>query len=104
VQSISITVGRGGGERQLDIRTWRQFKRDVRAAVKNLDFDITVANQGQGSWEGITEQNYHVQGIRPVDLDGSERAETEHRVRLLAKQYEQDAIAWSVGRSELIEL
>jgi len=99
--SISITIGRNIGNKPMDKDLWIEFKDAVNEQLLYLKLHITVTNQGTGVWEGITEENFIVKGIREKPFADNEIDRLAKNLSVLSAKFKQDAIAYSVGKSIL---
>lgn len=108
MQQITITIGRGqeGAERLLSAERWQEFKDDVLDLVEWAGYDIVVNSDGTGSWtddDGVTysEQNHVWVALVPETMEIAQEA-WRNLLASLARKYDQDAIAFGHGDSELI--
>ena len=102
MESVTVTIGRGIGTTgdKLSDDAWARFRQLTAGAVRRAGYTVVVANDGTGEWEGITEENHVIVGIgESEDL----RPTLVRQLRTLAGAYNQDAIACSTGRANLIE-
>ena len=75
------------------------FRRDVEKALEDSvrgDFPVIEVHEGLGSWGGKIEQSLHISTVADVDTYA-----LRVKLRGIAEQYNQDAIALIVG-SDLI--
>ena len=96
---VSISIGRGGGERMLPLGEWRRFIRDVSDAVAAYGDDTYVNGAASvGVWDGVREASRtYVADVDAVNLDG-----LRERLVTLAGRYRQDAIALTIGETALV--
>ena len=101
--SYSVTIGRNVGETPMSDSDWEAFISDVTEALAYHMIegdDILEIHRGQGSWGGVVEDS------AKVTLMSEESINVERlKIRLLrlAVANGQDAIALTIGQSELIE-
>lgn len=99
--TVTVSIGRGAHERQepLDRIEWSAFRL---AVGRLLDVDGTVFVDGAastGEWDGRAEESATFVAEYPQHALASLRA----GLRWLAKEYGQQAIALTVGRTEFVE-
>lgn len=99
--SVTITFGRNVGVTPLRQREWDAFRQDVRdCAVIAPDAWIAYDGSSIGSWDGVEEENHCVVIIGTFgDLHLALFRATLARLR---SHYEQDAIGFVFGQSELV--
>lgn len=103
---ISVTIGRNVGAQPLPVVSWVGFQNVVRSAIAAAHLGGTgiagptvEAWNGSGSWGGIVEENAHFSARSP---DGFNLRKLRRHLARIAADYRQEAIALSVGRSELV--
>lgn len=104
----SVTIGRNIGNDPMSTHDWRVFRETVTlhltvvASLDDVQIDAIETTRGTGEWNGVREDNARVvmRTLSPL----SETALGNLRVRLgnLATANMQDAIAFTIGTSELI--
>ena len=103
MNTITITIGRNvptaGLPIEMDDRSWAGFKNDVQTVLDNHYATVYVkAAAGRGEWEGIEEENAtYVAALDPAFL-----AHLRQALAGLAYDYGQDAIALTVGTTDLV--
>lgn len=86
---------------------WTQFKADVIATVddpalrRNQDATIETAS-GIGVWHGESEPNFKVTSLTNHTWDEDALNILRRSLSELARHYDQDAIALTIGTSELV--
>lgn len=103
--AIVITIGRGavGTPRLLGADTWSAFKGEVTEQLHRERFETVVSNDGTGTWEGQEEQNHVWVALAPEDIAFDTWIEVwRSYLSRLAARYDQDAIAFTHGESELV--
>ena len=97
--TVTVSIGRGGGERMLPLGEWRRFIRDVSDAVAAYGDDTYVNGAASvGVWDGVREASRtYVADVDAVNLDG-----LRERLVTLAGRYRQDAIALTIGETALV--
>ena len=116
--SITVTIGRNApvtdptlpqyhdvtGERvtaPMSDQRWHAFEQDVQELLSRATGAATETHHGVGSWGGVTEESTKVTLLadNPLNVNlGYIRVNLSD----LARKYEQDAIALTIGESELI--
>ena len=103
--SYTATIGRSVGTEPMSAERWVQFIEDVRAdmllfAVESaIHVESVETHCGKGSWEGYEEESAKITLLTTAqsdDLDILRRYLSEN-----ARFYDQDAIALTIGVSEL---
>lgn len=105
MDSLTITIGRNIGTEPMDEIRWRAFKLHIVAMAMNTmpDTDrLLFSFTGQNEWNGIAEESFMVQVVgtfnHPADVTSARLEET---LGFPAYWWEQDAIAFSIGKSTL---
>lgn len=97
--TVTISIGRGGGERELPMGHWIAFSNKVREFLLGTGSEIYVdAAQSIGEWEGVKEDSL----TWVADFDGELLDWARGYFSELASLFEQDAIAFTIGETELI--
>lgn len=109
MHEYSVTIGRNVGDEPMSTHDWRLFRESVNmhltiiATIDDVQIDAIETTRGTGEWNGVREDNARVvmRTLSPL----SETALGKLRVRLgnLATANMQDAIAFTIGTSELID-
>ena len=103
--SYTATIGRNVGTEPMTITDWEQFIEDVKAdmlmfAVESaIHVESVEIHRGKGTWEGVEEESAKITLLTPAQSDNPgilRRYLSEN-----ARQYGQDAIALTIGVSEL---
>jgi len=110
MHSVTVTIGRNFTSRlhpertqELSAEAWKEFIEDVKDALSYHmieDEDTLEVHLGSGSWQGIEEESAKV---TLLSSDPIFPAKLIKRLKTLAAIYAQDAIALTIGESELIE-
>jgi len=113
-QTVTVTIGRGvGNDSQLSVSDWDDFKDAVDDALTvylNPGAQVVFKGEGQGIWEGVEEVAYTVVVAGWVDRpyyitngdDTTSSALLLSWLGTLARRFDQDAIAVTFGRTELV--
>ena len=102
MHSITITIGRNIGTAPMPSDKWARFAEDVTAdLLAAVPSDIVETHYGTGEWDGIPEDSCKITVLRHSEptaamLDNLRRYMSEN-----ARVYGQDAIAITIGKSEL---
>jgi len=115
--SYTATIGRnfspthplpGLQNKPMTLSAWARFVEDVQAEmVKYLQVwqvePVTVEiHRGTGVWDGVTEDSAKITVLRNDYADADYLRELRQVLSFLAREYGQDAIAFTVGTSELL--
>ncbi len=95
---VAITFGRNEHGVPLSNAQWQTFKDCILGAVKRSNGDVWACNDGVGQWQGESEGNCVVTATVPA----GEVATLRCLVKGIGQGFNQDAIAFLVGRTELI--
>jgi hypothetical protein len=110
--TYSVTIGRNIGEIEMSYDSWAEFHRDVfdvltTAARRHIDTEDpevwTIEHwSGLTQWQGVPEYSTKFE-LRSVNaLHDYNVADIRNDLEYLREKYAQDAIAFSIGESELI--
>lgn len=102
--SYTATIGRNVGEfHTLDSRRWDQFKHDVRDTLSQFGEGSDAAEyaDGHGVWNLVPEQMHKRTLLKDDALSDDQLNDLRHQLSELARLYDQDAIALTIGISEL---
>lgn len=115
--SYTATIGRnfspthplpGLQSKPMTLSAWERFAEDVQAdMVKYLQAGqvepVTVeVHYGRGEWNGVTEESAKITVLRNDYADADYLTDLRYSLEILASDYGQDAIAFTVGTSELL--
>lgn len=103
---IAANIGRNVGDTPMSDSAWTSFQHDVattlfQAGARLEDARGIIAGAG-GEWQGAPEESAHVWQLLTDTPSALTIADTKHALGVLARAYEQDAIALIVGTSTLI--
>lgn len=105
MHSLTVTIGRNytndGETFTLDDESWLNFQGEVRHLLGGYTGTLEQ-HMGVGYWQGVPEESAKITLL----VENSLNVNTGYiRVNLerLARTYDQDAIALTIGESELIE-
>jgi hypothetical protein len=109
---LTFTIGRNIGMSPMSEVLWATFTDRVHETLVRFvaDYDATVEEHyGKGMWQGIEEESYKVTALIDPDLlHNPHRApwlrDLTASVAAIAYGYGQDAVAFTIGRSELISM
>ncbi len=97
--AATVTIGRHVGEEPMAQARWSAFRAQVFVAVRAASSAVYyVTEVGRGGWEGTPEEAYTVVFEPVADRQDALRDD----LRGLRALYDQDAIAYTVGRTELL--
>lgn len=99
--SISFTAGRNVDNVPMSEQRWADFNDLLNSLMATIAEDAILVEEhyGRGSWGGVSEESYKVTCIVEV-MPSLEHV--KHVLASLCREYSQDAIALTVGVSELI--
>lgn len=104
----SITIGRNVGSEPMELTEWQHFVYDVRSTAewaqltRELQTDVEVL-RGIGRWDGVSEDTAKIVFRTDGALYPETLAQIRTELRDYCDRYRQDAIALSVGGSELVQ-
>ena len=99
--SITVTIGRNVSDVPMPEQRWEEFEQDVQELLSRATGASIETHRGVGSWEGVVEESTKVTLLadNPLNVNiGYIRVNLADLVRL----YDQDAIALTIGESELV--
>ena len=81
---------------------WHQFIEDVEADMLSaVPSDICELHRGTGVWDGVEEESAKITLLRHAEASPEMLSELRRLLSENARQYGQDAIALTIGTSEL---
>lgn len=92
----------------MTLTTWEQFVEDVKADMLTVsnNYQAGVAtmeiHRGKGIWDGVEEESAKITLLLDEALPKDHVNQMRRYLSELARQYGQDAIALTIGESELI--
>lgn len=102
MHSITITIGRNIGDAPMTSEKWTQFAEDVTAdLLAAVPSDIVETHYGTGVCDGIPEDSCKVTVLRHSEPTAAMIDDLRRYMSENARIYDQDAIAITIGRSEL---
>lgn len=94
--------------RPMSLTAWSTFAEDVTAELLGasrlsafLSEPTIEVHHGKGIWEGVEEESTKITLLREFPLCDHSAASLRGALAALAKEYGQDAIALTIGESEL---
>lgn len=97
--AIVVSIGRNVDDVPMDTDTWDAFKGETMWAAQATAETIYSRSEGVGTWEGKREDTYVVTfEARDYNLP-----RLREKLGKLAARYGQDAIALTVGTTDLVE-
>lgn len=97
--TVTVSIGRNVGSEPMPDYEWSQFVELVRLAVKRDASAVYVdAAASRGEWEGIAEDSR----TWVADIDEWDLGALRNSLRQYAVTFGQDAIALTVGTTELV--
>lgn len=103
MHSITVTIGRNMDNAPMRIGLWERFVADVTADLLTaVPSDIVETHHGMGEWDGIAEESCKVTVLRHSEPTGEMLDALRASMSDNARVFGQDAIAITIGRSELV--
>lgn len=111
---ITVTIGRGTGERKLSEQQWADFQADVLSSLAKTTGErlaFVETHTGIGVWEGVYEESakitavvdYSTSAFNYYSPEGSALGMKHVELPALAVRYGQDAIALTWGDVHLVK-
>ena len=102
--SYTITIGRNVNNEPMSNEAWEGFKRSTTYALEDsigrrAQFESFY---GVGSWEGTEEESYKITALGQHTASQADLGLLRDRLAQLALDFGQDAIALTIGQSELV--
>lgn len=102
MHAVTVSFGRNIGADPMPAADWRRFRTKVRRALVDACPDAVLeTHHGVGVWDGVREQSCKVTALAG-DLAPTALGRLHSALGELAAAFRQDAIAVTVGRSELV--
>ncbi len=107
--AVTVTVGRNWGKDSgtgltgpMALPLWHDLIERVQRALEGRAGLVSVeVKRGRGTWDGVREDSAAVTGLF-TEWEAWQHANLKYELRTIRGMYGQDAIALSVGESELI--
>lgn len=100
---ITVTIGRNVGDTPMSLTLWEQFIEDVKADMLHaVPSDLAEIHRGVGVWDGVEEESAKLTLLRHAKPSDDMLAELRAYLSENARHYGQDAIALTLGKSELV--
>ena len=100
--SYTATIGRNVGTEPMSLTLWKQFEEDVQADMLTaLPSDIVEVHYGKGVWDGVEEESAKITLLRHAEATPDMLDQLRNYLSENARHYGQDAIALTIGVSEL---
>jgi hypothetical protein len=94
-----ISIGRNPENDRLDTVSWEQFKAQLLRLVSKYSRRIHFQGEGMGRYLNDVEQSFTV----IFEMSGEHPQSLTAALSRLANQYNQDTIAYTVGRTALVQ-
>ena len=107
LHSYTATIGRNIGTMPMTLTMWEQFKGDVQTDMVNTAVHAAVhvesveTHYGKGMWQGIEEESAKITILTSARMDDGALNILRGYLSENARHYGQDAIALTIGESEL---
>lgn len=103
--SYIATIGRNVGDMPMSDARWSDFilsvKTDMLTALDADKLSVIEVSEGVGEWEGVTEPNATITVRRHTQAQDSQVERLRRYLSENARHFDQDAIALTIGISEL---
>ncbi len=97
MSTATVTIGRNVDDQPMSDVWWTLFRKYVVSSVSDASTEIYFTGEGQGGWDGEGEAAFTVVfALRP------DAQLLELRLSTLAEVFHQDAIAFTVGETNLV--
>lgn len=103
--TYSATIGRNVGATPMSDDMWSMFKGHVFALLSSYvthNGDVVEQHEGVGVWHGETEQSCKVTLLAVHEITDAQLADLRKGLTYYAEGHNQDAIALTIGTSELL--
>lgn len=109
--TYTVTIGRNVGDVPMSDLDWATFEDEVNEALVTVPYERQIAfletHRGTGVWQGVAEESVKVTmaliSALPEESEGCrDLLALRNKLFRLAGLYGQDAIALTIGQSELI--
>tara|TARA_R110002020_G_scaffold404912_1_gene614957 strand:- start:4038 stop:4358 length:321 start_codon:yes stop_codon:yes gene_type:complete len=100
----TVTIGRNVGDIPMRDIAWSTFEDQINALMASYveNGSVVEMHSGTGGWNGVSEDSTKVTLITEHPLTDRKLADLKRGLAYYAAQYTQDAIALTIGQSELI--
>lgn len=103
MHSITVTIGRNMDNAPMRVGLWERFAEDVTAdLLAAVPSDIIETHYGKGVWDGAAEESCKITVLRHSEPTGEMLDALRAVMSENARVYGQDAIAITIGQSELV--
>ena len=104
MHSYTLTIDRNIGTEPMSDKLWGSFKLSAYYTLFKLVGWHAIAERfhGEGEWEGVKEESYKLTALTETPLDAFLLEKLKRQLRIVAADYRQDAIALTIGESELV--
>jgi len=97
--TITVSIGRNVGSEPMSERRWAMFRNTIRNTIlDNLGAIFVDGAYSRGEWDGITETS----ATWVADVEEFTVPYLEREFARIAREYLQDAIALTVGKTVLV--
>lgn len=97
--SLVLSIGRNIGSAPMAQEKWEAFTRSAHRAITEHCGALYFAGYGTGFYEGMSEESFTLTAAAP---SGSSLRSLVLALRALAREFEQDSVALTVGETELV--
>lgn len=105
LHSYTVTIGRNVGDKPMSDEMWTMFQDhafSLLASYVTHNGDVVESHKGVGVWHGEVEESCKVTLLAIHSLADAQLADLKRGLSYYAAGYHQDAIALTIGQSELI--
>lgn len=96
-----LSIGRNVGNEPMSEPAWRTFKASLGDTCEAFGLSIVFKGEGEGIYEGESEQSYTVVATGAIRSDGSPLSFSAS-LKILARTFRQEAIALTQGETTFV--
>ena len=100
MSTITISIGRNVGGTPMSSVEWASFQRGVTTVIKPVASEVYFYGTGSGTWDGSGEES--ATWVFAASAWDVEAWHFTASLRLLATMFGQEAIALTIGQTEMI--
>ena len=104
MHTYTVTIGRNVGDVPMSEGEWAEFKRRATKALDSFGegADGGESHEGFGVWDETPEQSFKRTLLKDEPMSDDDLHSLKLELVTLARQFDQDAVALTIGQSELI--
>lgn len=97
--NIIVSIGRNVRNRAMSLKRWDLFRVSVSNVVRGHCSFVPFSGNGGGVWGNIGEDSFTIVGVL---IDESHVSPIRERLAELAKEYNQESIAMTLGEVDFV--